>query len=105
MSRFYDVQGSPISDATGQALMADFDARRFAHDTVITDAGPVEVSTMFIPDDMRSAQDVENGLPPLIFETAALLGSDEVAVERRSTGEEAIRAHLDVLGRVRGGRP
>ncbi|MEX5634970.1 hypothetical protein [Parafrankia sp. FMc2] len=102
---FFGVKGNPISDATGEALMADSDARRFAHDTVTTDAGPVKVSTMFIPDDMRSAQDVEDGLPPLIFETAALLGSDEVAIERRSTGDEAIRAHLDVLGRIQGGRP
>lgn len=104
MSGFYGVQGNPISDAVGQALMADFDARRFSHDTVITDAGLVEVSTMFIPRDMRSAEDIEQGHPPLIFETAALLGADEVAIERRSTTAEAAQAHFDVLSRVQSGQ-
>jgi hypothetical protein len=102
--RFYDVMGNPISDEVGQALMADFECRRIGHDTVVTDAGPVEVSTIFIPDDMRTQEDIEAGLPPLLFETAALLGNEDIIQERCSTGYDAVRAHLDVLGRVKAGR-
>lgn len=105
MAGYYGVQGNPISDAAGEGLMALFEERRFSHDTVTTDVGPVEVSTMFIPRDMRTAEDIEQGRPPLIFETAALLGDNEIAMERRSTSAEAARAHLDVLSRVRSGRP
>ncbi|ABW14375.1 hypothetical protein Franean1_5012 [Parafrankia sp. EAN1pec] len=104
MTGFYGVQGNPISDAVGEALMADIESRRFSHEVVDTDAGPVEVSTMFIPRDMRSAEDIEQGRPPLIFETAALLDDNEIAMERRSTGAEAAQAHFDVLSRVQSGR-
>ncbi|WP_131802321.1 hypothetical protein [Parafrankia soli] len=85
--------------------MADVEARRFSHEVVDTDAGPVEVSTMFIPRDLRTPEDIENGGRPLLFETAALLGDHEVIIERRSTGAEAAQAHFDVLSRVRSGRP
>lgn len=104
MTGFYGVQGNPISDAVGEALMADVESRRFSHEVVDTDAGPVQVSTMFIPRDLRTAEDIENGSRPLLFETAALLGDDEVIVERRATGTEAAHAHFDVVERVRAGR-
>ncbi len=104
MSGYYDVLGNPISDEAGRAIMANFDSRRVGHDTVITDAGPVEVSTMFIPSDLRTAEQIENGDPVLLFETATLLADEEIITERRATGPEAVLTHLDVLDRVQPGR-
>ncbi|MCK9901344.1 hypothetical protein [Glutamicibacter sp. V16R2B1] len=96
MTRYYDLDGNPVDEATGQFLFAT--AAPIAYDTLAGADGPVEVSTIFLSADRGSGDE-----PPLIFETMVFGAETPPPCERWPTLDEAKRGHAGIVARLQGG--
>jgi hypothetical protein len=106
---FFDRDGKPVpSDWYDEAKYGATYYRKRCHSLAkrvgATDVGELRVSTVWLGLDHGY-----NGGPPVIFETMVFDHRDDGQwnneLTRYCTEEEAMRGHLEVVGRLREGKP
>lgn len=97
MIRYYDLDGNQVDEATGVMLMAATDP--IARDTIMSDGGPIEVSTIFLSADHNFPGDG----PLRIFETMTFWNGEENDCKRWSTLTEAREGHAAIVAKLQGG--
>lgn len=94
MSRWYDIDGKPISVMDAELLLADQAARQVG----ITQIGGATVSTVLLVLDHNFGDG-----PPQIFETAVWVHGESPDMEivgRWSTKDEAATKHQEVVDHI-----
>lgn len=102
MNDYFDRFGNPMPDDWWDKAKYGSQFRSWQTDKRVgnTVVGDYTVSTVWLGLDHRHGPG-----DPLIFETMVFGGQFDQELTRYSTEEEAMRGHLDVLDRLREGRP
>lgn len=99
---FYDRFGKPMPDDWWDKKKYGHQFRSWQTDKRVgnTVVGDVTVSTVWLGLDHQHGSG-----PPLIFETMTFGGEYDQEMQRYSTEEDAMRGHLNVVDRLRAGKP